>query len=96
MTKQMLWNLRQEISLNSMYYSDYRNSLSIDEHAVCDFFDGYLEFLSEIMQEEILAYDDAEFFDWLPVYDNAENLWNWYGCFEDDPLPLDIEESIAA
>lgn len=96
MTKQMLWNLRQEISLNSMYYSDYRNSLSIDEHTVCDFFDGYLEFLSEIMQEEITAYDDAEFFDWLPVYDNVENLWNWYGCSEDNPLPLDIEEAIAA
>lgn len=96
MTKQMLWNLRQEISLNSMYYSDYRNSLSIDEHAVCDFFDGYLEFLSEIMQEEIPAYDNAEFFDWLSAYDNADNLWNWYGCFEDNPLPLDIEETIAA
>lgn len=96
MTKQMLWRLRQEIPLNSMYYSDYRNSLSIDEHAVCDFFDGYLEYLNEIMQEQIPAYDDAEFFDWLPVYDNAENLWNWYGCFEDDPLPLDIEEAIAA
>lgn len=96
MTKQMLWRLRQEISLNSMYYSDYRNSLSIDEHTVCDFFDGYLEFLSEIMQEEIPAYDDAEFFDWLSAYDNADNLWNWYGCFENDPLPLDIEEAIAA
>lgn len=96
MTKQMLWRLRQEISLNSMYYSDYRNSLSIDEHAVCDFFDGYLEFLSEIMQEQIPAYDDAEFFDWLPVYDNVENLWNWYGCFEEDPLLLDTEEAIAA
>ena len=96
MTKQMLWNLRQEISLNSMYYSDYRNSLSIDEHAVCDFFDGYLEFLNEIMQEEIPAYDNAEFFDWLSAYDNADNLWNWYGCFEDNPLPLDIEETIAA
>lgn len=29
MTKQMLWRLRQEISLNSMYYSDYRNLMSI-------------------------------------------------------------------
>lgn len=96
MTKQMLWRLRQEISLNSMYYSDYRNSLSIDEHTVCDFFDGYLEYLNEIMQEQIPAYDDAEFFDWLSAYDNADNLWNWYGCFEDDPLPLDIEEAIAA
>lgn len=96
MTKQMLWRLRQEISLNSMYYSDYRNSLSIDEHTVCDFFDGYLEYLNEIMQEQIPAYDDAEFFDWLSAYDNADNLWNWYGCFEDDPLSLDIEEAIAA
>lgn len=49
MTKQMLWNLRQEITLNSLYVADYRNSLAIDERAVCDFFDGYLEFLGEIM-----------------------------------------------
>lgn len=96
MTKQMLWNLRQEITLNSLYVADYGNSLAIDERAVCDFFDGYLEYLHEIMQDEIPGYDDAEFFDHLSAYDNAENLWNWYGCFEDDPLPLDIEEAIAA
>ena len=42
MTCETLWNLRMEISLCSMYYADFRNSFGIDEHAVCDFFDGYV------------------------------------------------------
>ena len=42
MTRETLWNLRMEICLYSLYYTDFRNSFGIDEHAVCDFFDGYV------------------------------------------------------
>ena len=47
MTKDELWALRQEIKLGSLFYADYRNSFDIDEHPVCDFFDGYLEYLDQ-------------------------------------------------
>lgn len=88
MTKDELWALRQKIKWGSLFYADYRNSFGIDEHPVCDFFDGFLEYLDQEMQATIPDYDDAHFFDLLPEYDNAENLWDWYNMLETDPLPI--------
>lgn len=87
MTCETLWNLRMEISLCSMYYADFRNSFGIDEHAVCDFFDGYANYLQELMNGDEAGRGNNHFFDFLEQYDCPENLWNWYGCFENDPLP---------
>lgn len=46
-----LWPLRQEITLGSMYVSDYNNSFGIKPEKVCDFFtsfwDGYCERLAK-------------------------------------------------
>ena len=47
MTKQELQQLRQQITLNSLYTSDYENSFNIDPRQVQDFFDGWLEYCSE-------------------------------------------------
>lgn len=91
MTKDMLWQLRMEIRLCSLFYADYRNSFGIDRRAVCDFFDGYADFLEDLMREEISDYNDEDYFDHLPQYDNAENFWDWYCCFDEDPLPLPVE-----
>lgn len=91
----MLWNLRKEIRLNSLFISDYQNSFGIDPHVVCDFFDSYLSYLNEEMTQTIPEYDDRNFFDLLPKYDTEENLWNWYCSYEDDPLPIPAEESAA-
>lgn len=91
MTKDILWRLRMEICLCSLYYADYRNSFGIDRHTVCDFFDGYTDFLEDLMREEISDYNGADYFDRLPQYDNAENLWDWYCCFDEEPLPLPVE-----
>ena len=97
MTIESLWKLRQEIILNSLFISDYRNSFGIDPHAVCDFFDGYLVHLEYEMNELVPGYDDRQFFDLLPAYDTAENLWNWYYYYlEEDPLPLPVEVDMAA
>lgn len=92
LTKEQLWRLRRQIVLGSLYYSDYINTFNIDRHLVCDFFDGFLSYVSELMQEEIPNYDDRHFSKHLRAYDNAERLWNWYECFEEDPLPLPVPE----
>ncbi|MBQ7014174.1 MAG: hypothetical protein IJN11_09735 [Oscillospiraceae bacterium] len=88
LTQKQLWTLRQQIVLGSYYCSDYINTFGIDLHSVCTFFDGFLSFAEELMKEEIPDFNDANFFDVLPAYDNAERLWDWYGCFEENPLPL--------
>lgn len=92
LNKDQLWNLRRQIVLGSLYYSDYVNSYDIDCHPVCDFFDSFLSFVEEEMQNEIPNYDDKNFFRLLPAYDNAEKLWEWYCCFEENPLPLPVPD----
>jgi len=69
-----LWELRKEIVLNSLYISDYENSFHIDPNAVCDFFDGYLEFLSDIAIGLHLDCDDL---DEIFSLDCKEYLWDY-------------------
>lgn len=72
-----LWKLRQDIVLNSMFVSDYKNSLGIDEHDVCDFFDAYTEHLSAIHYYENHGTDDT-FWDYLKQCDNEDDLFEYF------------------
>lgn len=90
-TKNKLWALRRQIVLNSLYVADYRNDMGVEEHACCDFFDGYMSFITELMAEDGIS--DDRIFAHLDAYDTPENLENWYGCFcDEDPLPITTEE----
>ena len=87
-TKEDLQSLRNEIVLNSLFVSDYNNSFGISAKSVCDFFDSYMEFLSELAFEDNFKIGDPskgmhtydEFFE---KYDTIDNLMEWYGCYED-------------
>ena len=82
-TKEDLWALRNEVVVNSIFDSDYHNSFGLDTHSVCDFFDGWLDFIEELMVED--GYKDAacRFFDYFVEYDNADTLVQWYNCYDD-------------
>lgn len=88
-SKNKLWALRQQITLGSLYFKDYRNELGVEEHTCFNFFDGYLDYLEELMKEDGIPDDQA--WDYLKYYNTREELWNWYGCFEEDPLPITME-----
>lgn len=90
---EIIIDLRKQIILNSLFYSDYENSYGIDTHQVCDFFDGFISFISELMDEDGIP--DEDFFKHLDMYDTEENLLEWYGCFVDNPFNLEIEEMEA-
>lgn len=92
MSEETLWKLRQEIKLGSLFIADYRNSFGVDPHKVCDFFDGFLEFVEEEMREDHPRFNDADFWELLPNYDTPEYLLDWYCCFEEDPLAKDEED----
>lgn len=47
-----LKKLRSEISINSIFYSDFNNSFEIDCHEVSNYADGYLEYLKECEYED--------------------------------------------
>ena len=80
LTEKALLQLRQEICLGSLFIHDYDNSFGISPNQVCNFFDGYLSFIEELMKEDGRTDDD-----WS-AYDNDQTLLDWYGCFEECPF----------
>lgn len=91
LNKEELKQLRSEVSLFSLYYSDFENSLGIDSHKCSDFFDGFAEYIEERIYEiygetkDSVVKDDLWGKHWQEL-DNIDELWDWYGCFDDDPL----------
>ena len=76
-----LWRLRLDVSLCSLFYRDYKNRYNLDVRAVCDFFDGYADYLDELMQDD--GHDTNEnFFVLLEKYDTPKNLYNYYSGIE--------------
>lgn len=87
-----LWELRQEICLNSIYYTDYYNKFKLCNHKLCDFFDWYLDFLCNTENwAEFKLNDnceiskdidtDEDFLKVIKCYDNKENLVQ-FRCYE--------------
>lgn len=95
-TRESLWALRKEIVLNSLFIADYRNSLHIDPHMLCNFFDGFLEEVEMQMEEEIPGFNDAKFFDYLPAYDTPDRLWDYYSGIESELATWESEVIEAA
>ena len=78
LTKDELWGLRQDIRLGSLFTRDYENRFGIDPRYVQDSFDGYLDYLGEIMKEEIPRYDDNNYWDYLDEYNIPEHLDEYF------------------
>ena len=85
LTDKALVQLRKEICLDSIYISDYTNSFGIDPKQVCDFFDGYGDYLIELMNEDRKD-GDNNYFALRAEYDTEKNLLGWYGCFDWNPF----------
>ena len=84
MTKTSLWKLRQEIVLNSLYTSDFENTFGYTVHSVQRFFDGYMSYLEELMDDDGVS--DNDVFNVLSKYDTIDNLWAWWYMFDINPL----------
>ena len=74
--KKQLSRLRQDITLCSIFLSDYTNRYQIDTNKVFDFFDAYSEYLRDLMLED--GYADENYFDLISSYDTIENLFNYH------------------
>lgn len=57
---EFLWPLRQQITLGSLYISDYRNSFGISAEAVCDFFTDFWDAYCEKLAKEDGVWKQAE------------------------------------
>ena len=98
MTKQELQQLRNEITLNSIYTSDYNNSFNIDPRQVQDFFDSYLENCEYIPNDngDMLCDMDLSYTDYydtlFTIANNIDNLYDYYISFDEDPLSQEYFE----
>lgn len=52
LTDKALLELRKDITLHSLYLSDYENRFNIDPNQVCEFFCGYSEYLESSIEED--------------------------------------------
>ena len=82
-------SLREDIVLGSLFLSDYTNTLNVKVSDAFDFFDTFLNYLEELMEEEIDGFSDEQFWDYLPLYDTDENLLDFFHSY---PYELEFEE----
>ena len=91
LTFEQMKTLRGEIVLNSLFTSDYKNSLGILPEKVQIFFDSYLDSCAEIDKE--LGFSDIRSFsDFLLYYDDIQMIYDYYMEICDfDALPIEKE-----
>ena len=77
LTIKQLKQLRSEIVLCSLYMSDYENSFLTKEEAY-NLFDGYADFLENLMFDKIEDFNDSKYFDYLDMFDNMVTLTEYY------------------
>lgn len=82
LTKEELWQLRQEVVVNSVFTAHYTNSFGFNASDICSFFDGYYDYLRELADEDD---NDCLITDGLiyDKYDNQDNLESWFNCYDD-------------
>lgn len=98
MTRQELQQLRQQITLNSVFTDDYINSFNIDPRQVQDFFDSWLdtcEYMSNgngvLLCDMNLSHDD--YYNTLfAIANNMDYLWEFYCSYAEDPLSEEFFE----
>lgn len=91
LTEKALIELRKDIVLNSIYVSDYKNRFKIEPEEVCSFFNGYIEYLEEIAEEDNFDFDNEGWSAFIDKYDTDKNLLGWYGCHDENPFTIFVD-----
>lgn len=93
-TRKDLAELRSQVVLGSLHYSDYRNNKGIEERYCSNFFDAYVEYIDNLAVADGLNPDDKEYVDTVwERYDNIDTLVEFFEnecCFDDVHYAVDI------
>lgn len=80
--KIQLKRLRSDIVLNSVFLNDYENRYGFDTQEVSELFDGYLNYLDRLLDEnaggKYIHTDDDTYYKDLFALDNITTLWDYY------------------
>lgn len=79
-----LWHLREQIVLNSIFFSDFRNDFEFEPESISDFFDGYLDYLFELASADGIYEPEVE--DVVETYDNPDTLFDYYWNMDAESL----------
>lgn len=79
LTHEELMQLRNEITLNSLYIADYCNDFGFNSVDIAQFFEGYLDYICEIAKEDGITDLDVIF----DAYDTENNLIGYFNCCDD-------------
>ena len=74
-----LWDLRNQIVVNSVFLHDYENNNGIDEQSLYEFFNGYHDYMWELANENI---ENPTFDSVFNQFDNKDVLYEWFYCYD--------------
>lgn len=98
LTDDELIQLRSEISLNSLYLSDYKNSFGIDPEDAKNFFDGFYEYMYYLaeceMEDEDMEFNNDTLDELADSYDTSAALLDYASDYEDGDEYKEIDESM--
>ena len=81
LTSAELWAIRSKVVVNSVYLADYENQYGISEVSLCNFFDGYYDYMWELAIEKYgEGVEDKIVFN---EFDTEDTLRGWFDCYED-------------
>ena len=90
LSKDDLKKLRSEITLCSVMIKDYKNSFGFDPNKMCDFFEGYAEYIELLMIDG--DQDTVHFYEYLKDYDNEDTLYDYYSEMSESELDYYFEK----
>lgn len=93
LTSAELWAIRSKVVVNSVYLADYENQYGISEVSLCNFFDGYYDYMWELAELEYGK--DVKETKVFEEFDTEDTLYGWFNCHEDfDWIVYDYDKDI--
>lgn len=69
-----LWEIRKQVVPNSLYDYDYFTKECYHPRDLSCFFDGYIDYLHEVAEDNGGKWSD---------YDDKVHLYDWFNCYDD-------------
>jgi hypothetical protein len=99
LTDEGLLELRGQVRICSVYYSDFENTLGLTTASVMDFFDNYTNYIHSVVSEEFEEVPEGQrtnmtFDDLWDKYETNDALLDFYHEYDSNPFKKDEPEVV--